>query len=183
MKQDALGKELLHQARAAIEEALGGSTCPPPADLQELKEPGATFVTLTKQGQLRGCIGSLQAHRPLIADVRANAVAAALNDPRFYSLETNELKQIKVEVSLILPPEDLPFSDEDDLLQKLVPYVDGVIISSGTHRATFLPQVWEQLPDPKQFISHLKQKSGLPSDTPMETFSVQRYRAQKWKEA
>lgn len=83
MKQDALGQELLHQARAAIVEALGGAACPPPVELPALKEMGATFVTLTIQGQLRGCIGSLQAHRPLIADVRANAVAAALHDPPF----------------------------------------------------------------------------------------------------
>ncbi len=182
MKQDALGQILLHQARAAIVEALGGTPCPPPEDLLPLKEPGATFVTLTKQGQLRGCIGSLQAHRPLIADVRANAVAAALHDPRFYPLEVAELGQIHVEVSLLTPPEILPFSDEADLRKRLVPFEDGVIINSGLHRATFLPQVWEQLPDPAQFLAHLKQKAGLPSDTPIEIFSVQRYRVQKWKE-
>lgn len=179
---DSLGNELLHQARSAIEEALGGATCPPPLDLPALTEPGATFVTLTKKGLLRGCIGSLEAHRPLIADVRANAVSAALEDPRFYPLEPEELKQTKVEVSLVSSPEPLPFTDEADLLGKLEPGTDGLIISSGPHRATFLPQVWEQLPDPKQFLAHLKQKSGLPGDTPIEIFKVQRYRVHKWKE-
>lgn len=182
MNQDALGQELLYQARAAIEEALGGAPCPSPADLPPLKEPGATFVTLLKEGQLRGCIGSLQAYRPLIADIRSNAVAAALHDPRFYAVELNELKKIKVEVSLVSPPEVLPFSDENDLQQKLEPGVDGVIISAGSRQATFLPQVWEQLPAPAQFLAHLKLKAGLPSDTPMESFRVQRYRVQKWKE-
>lgn len=183
MKEDALGNELLTQARAAIREALGGPPCPRAAELPALKQPGATFVTLTKQGQLRGCIGSLQAHRPLLADIHANAVAAALYDPRFYPLEKEELQQTHVEVSLLTAPEPLPFTDEADLLQKLVPFEDGIIITCGQHRATFLPQVWEQLPDPRQFLTHLKQKAGLPSDTPIELFTVQRYRVQKWKES
>lgn len=183
MKQDALGQELLRQARAAISEALGGPPCPVPVEFPLLTQQSATFVTLTKQGQLRGCIGSLQAHRPLLADVRANAVAAALHDPRFYPLEKEEFKQVQVEVSLLTPPEPLSFTDEADLLQKIVPFEDGIVISCGLHRATFLPQVWEQIPDPRLFLAHLKQKAGLPSDTPIDQFTVQRYRVQKWKES
>ena len=184
MNQDALGFALLAQARAAIDEALGGDACvPPPADVPALFEPGACFVTLTKQGQLRGCIGSLQAHRALLDDVRANAVAAAISDPRFYPLEPEEFRQTQIEVSLLAEPEPLTFRDESDLLQKIVPFEDGIILSSGAHRATFLPQVWEQLPDPRQFLAHLKLKSGLPSNTPIEIFRVQRYRVRKWKES
>ncbi len=182
MMQDLLGQELLRQARAAIAEALGGPPCPPAAALPELDLPGATFVTLTIQGQLRGCIGSLQAHRSLLNDVRANAVASARHDPRFYPLEKEEMAQIRVEVSLLTAPEPLPFLDETDLLNKLVPKEDGIILTCGTHRATFLPQVWEQLPDPQLFLAHLKQKAGLPSTTPIEQFTVQRYRVKKWKE-
>lgn len=179
---DTLGNELLRQARAAIGEALGGPPCPLPADLPALTCDGATFVTLTLRGQLRGCIGSLLAHRPLIADVRGNAVAAAMNDPRFYPLEQEELPKIRVEVSLLSPPVPIEFSSESELLELIVPGKDGLVISNGMHRATFLPQVWEQLPEPKEFLSHLKQKSGLPGDTPIETFKVQRYRVDKWKE-
>ena len=180
---DALGNELLIQARAAIDEALNGPPCPAHAPgLPELNELGATFVTLTKIGQLRGCIGSLEAWRPLLIDVRANAVAAALRDPRFYPLEQPELSSIRVEVSLLSKPELLEFQNEAELLKALIPNKDGLIISRGSHRATFLPQVWEQLPDPQQFLAHLKQKSGLPGDMPIELFAVQRYRVQKWKE-
>lgn len=180
---EALGNVLLHQARAAIDEALDGPPCPvPDPDLPALHESGATFVTLTKHGQLRGCIGSLQAWRPLLADVRANAVAAALHDLRFYALERKELTTIRIEVSLLSPPEPLVFTDEADLLKRLVPHEDGLIISWHSHRATFLPQVWEQLPDPKLFLAHLKQKAGLPADTAIELFTIQRYRVQKWTE-
>lgn len=180
---ETLGNELLRQARAAIDEALGGPPCPAPElDLHELQEPGATFVTLKKNDYLRGCIGSLQAWRPLLSDVRANAVAAALNDLRFYALERTELASVRIEVSLLTPPEPVEFSNEDDLLKKLVPFEDGLIITWHTHRATFLPQVWEDLPDPKQFLAHLKLKSGVPADTSIELFSIQRYRVQKWKE-
>ncbi len=179
---DSLGNELLRQARAAISEALGGPPCPLPANLPELNEPGATFVTLTRSGELRGCIGSLQAHRPLLTDVRANALSAALNDPRFYPLESSELARIRIEVSLLTLPETLEFSDEADLIAQIVPNEDGLIITSGPYRATFLPQVWEQLRDPREFLAHLKQKSGLPSNTPIEEFGVQRYRVRKWKE-
>lgn len=180
---DALGNELLRQARAAIGEALGGASCPEPeACLAELQEPGATFVTLKKNGYLRGCIGSLQAWRPLLADVRANAVAAALHDLRFYALEQAEFASVRIEVSLLSLPVPVEFSNEADLLKTLVPHEDGLIITWHTHRATFLPQVWEELPDPGQFLFHLKLKAGVPADTPIELFSVQRYRVQKWKE-
>ena len=180
---DALGQELLRQARAAIEEALGGPPCPPiPASLPELNELGATFVTLMKKGLLRGCIGSLESWRPLIVDVRANAVASALRDPRFYPLEPTELPATLIEVSLLSKPEPIDFENEAELLRKIIPREDGIIITRGVNRATFLPQVWEQLPDTRLFLAHLKQKSGLSVDTPIELFTVQRYRVRKWKE-
>lgn len=129
-----------------------------------LQKPGACFVTLTLNGQLRGCIGSLEAHRALGDDLRSNALAAALRDPRFPPLTAAELPAIRIEVSLLGAPQPLAFTDEADALAKLRPGIDGVILTAGGRRATFLPQVWEQLPDPAEFIGRLKQKAGLPAN-------------------
>jgi AmmeMemoRadiSam system protein A len=130
-----------------------------------LQEPGAAFVTLhTIGGLLRGCIGSLQARRPLVEDVRYNAIAAAFEDPRFPPLRINELPSIVVEVSVLSTPQPLEYSDAEDLVLKLRPGIDGVVLESGWHRATFLPQVWEQLPTHHDFLSHLCLKAGLPAD-------------------
>jgi AmmeMemoRadiSam system protein B/AmmeMemoRadiSam system protein A len=176
------GPALLVRARNAIAARLGQPTQAEPAH-PALNQPGATFVTLTQGGALRGCIGSLQAHRPLDQDVRANAVAAAFSDPRFAPLKAEELARTRVEVSLLTAPQPMTFSDEADALRQLRPNVDGVIFIAGQRRSTFLPQVWEQLPQPRQFMAHLKQKAGLPADYWSSEVQLQRYEVQKWKEA
>ncbi len=125
--------------------------------------PRAAFVTLTLDGQLRGCIGSLSAHRPLREDVAENAVHAAFRDPRFAPLTADELPRVHVEVSVLSEPEPYPFTDRADALSRLRPGVDGMILEYGTHRGTFLPQVWDQLPNPDDFLAHLVRKAGLPA--------------------
>lgn len=177
-----LGNTLLALARNAIAGHFGQAAVDV-ADRPELHEPGATFVTLTRHGQLRGCIGSLEAWRPLGQDVRDNALAAAFRDPRFAPLTAGELPSIRVEVSLLTPPEPMSFADEADALAQLHPEIDGVILTAGRRRATFLPQVWEQLPAPAGFIAHLKQKAGLPADYWGPDVRLERYAVRKWKEA
>ncbi|MFA4968344.1 MAG: AmmeMemoRadiSam system protein B [Sulfuritalea sp.] len=177
-----LGPALLVRARNAIAAKLKQPVQAEPAH-PALSQPGATFVTLTQKGQLRGCIGSLQAHRALDQDVRANAVAAAFSDPRFPPLTLAELPHTRVEVSLLTVPQPMKFSDEADAIRQLRPHVDGVIFIAGQRRGTFLPQVWEQLPDPRQFLAHLKQKAGLPANYWSSEVELQRYEVQKWKEA
>lgn len=147
-----------------------------------LAEPGACFVTLTQHGELRGCIGTLEAHRPLLHDVKANAVAAAFRDPRFSPLTHDELPHIAVEVSLLTPPLPMQFHSEKDALEQLRPNEDGVIFSFLHFRSTFLPQVWEQLPTPRQFMAHLKHKAGLPADFWSPEVQLSRYSVEKWKE-
>jgi AmmeMemoRadiSam system protein B/AmmeMemoRadiSam system protein A len=176
------GTALLVRARNAIAAQFKQATQAEPAD-PALNQPGATFVTLTQNGQLRGCIGSLQAHRPLDQDVRANAVAAAFSDPRFPPLTLAELPRTRVEVSLLTAPQPMTFSDEADALRQLRPNIDGIIFSTGQRRSTFLPQVWEQIPDPRSFMAHLKQKAGLPADYWSSEVQLQRYEVRKWKEA
>ncbi len=127
-----------------------------------LDTPGAAFVTLTMHGALRGCIGTLTAHRPLRDDVAANAVNAAVHDPRFPPLTASELGETHIEVSVLSTPEPLPFANHADAVARLHPRVDGVILEYGSHRGTFLPQVWEQLPHAGDFLSHLVRKAGLP---------------------
>ena len=154
---------LLHEAREAIELTANHLFLPPlhvgefPQTLQAI---GASFVTLTIDGQLRGCIGSLEAHTSLIEDVRAHAVHAAFEDYRFPPVKADEVKKISIEISRLTPPEPLVFQRPGDLPALLHPQVDGVILKDGSRRATFLPQVWEQLPDPKMFLGHLCEKMG-----------------------
>jgi len=182
---DELGNCLLALARQTISEALSETSADPAqtsADLPALHENAACFVTLTQAGELRGCIGSLEAHRPLIDDVRANARAAAFRDPRFPPLTRDELARTRVEVSLLTPAEPLFFADEADALARLRPHVDGVILAVGGRRATFLPQVWEQLPEPAVFLPHLKQKAGLPADYWSPELQLWRYSVRKWQE-
>lgn len=178
-----LGKALLGLARNAIATQLGssGQAIIDPSPFPELAVPGATFVTLTLDGRLRGCIGSLEAHRSLLDDVQANAVAAAFRDPRFPPVSVEEFVRLKVEVSLLAKPVPLQFASEADALRQLRPGIDGVILVSGLHRSTFLPQVWEQLPEPRQFLAHLKQKAGLPADAWPAEMRLFRYEVQKWK--
>lgn len=178
---EEMGRTLLQLARAAIAERFGAPAAALPAAAW-LGEQGATFVTLTQNGQLRGCIGSLQAHRPLLEDVRQNAVAAAFHDPRFAPLSAAEFGQTKVEVSLLSPPQTMRFTDEADALRQLRPNVDGVIFQYGQYRSTFLPQVWEQLPQPDVFMAHLKNKAGLSPNFWSPDVSLFRYTVEKWKE-
>jgi AmmeMemoRadiSam system protein A len=157
------GQILLPLARAAIARELGRPS-EPIDQPQWLREPGASFITLRQGERLRGCIGSLKAHRPLGDDVQANAVAAAFRDPRFKPLSPDELDATRIEVSLLSALEPLQFTDERDALSQLEPGTHGVVFEYGYHHSTFLPQVWEELPDPADFMAHLKQKAGLPPD-------------------
>lgn len=176
-----LGHCLLVLARNAIAGRFGLSTTPVD-DRPELHAKGATFVTLTQLGQLRGCIGSLEAWRTLRQDVQENALAAAFRDPRFEPLGADELPDTRVEVSLLTPPVPMSFTDEADALAQLCPGTDGVIFSAAGRRSTFLPQVWEQLPSTALFMAHLKQKAGLPADYWSPDVRLERYTVEKWKE-
>ena len=151
-------------------------------DAPWLQEPGACFVTLTQQRQLRGCIGSLEARRSLLVDVKGNAVAAALHDPRFTPLKLGELAVAEIEVSLLSPLQPMHFDSEADALAQLRPGIDGLVFEYGRHRSTFLPQVWEQLPSAKEFMSHLKHKAGLTSDFWAKEVRLQRYSVSQWHE-
>ncbi|WP_131111168.1 AmmeMemoRadiSam system protein A [Sulfuricystis thermophila] len=181
MPDPALGQALLIRARNAIGEEFGLPLQPEP-DHPALHQPGATFVTLTQEGQLRGCIGSLEAWRPLDEDVKANAKAAAFGDPRFPPLSKSEFAHTRVEVSLLTPPVPLDFTDEADAIRQMRPGVDGMIFEYHGRRGTFLPQVWESLPDPRQFFAHLKQKAGFPASFWSPEVRLYRYEVQKWKE-
>ncbi len=178
---ETLGRALLVRARNAIAGEFGIAPASEPDD-PALGLPGATFVTLTQEGRLRGCIGSLEAHRSLDADVRENAKAAAFRDPRFPPLSRDELARTRVEVSLLTPATPIGFTDEEDAIRRLRPGIDGVILEWRGRRGTFLPQVWESLPDPGRFLAHLKQKAGLPADFWAPDVKLYRYEVQKWKE-
>jgi AmmeMemoRadiSam system protein A len=165
--EDALTQEeqqlLLRLAREALERGVRGETLPP-LDASSLpprlQEAGATFITLTRDGELRGCIGALDPYQPLAEDVREHAVAAALEDPRFPPVSERELDRIEIEVSRLTRPVPLEYRDVKDLLFKLRPHVDGVILRDGSHRSTFLPQVWEKIPSPADFLDNLCYKMG-----------------------
>lgn len=179
---DVNGEVLLAVARNAIAARLGvqGTGHDEHAWLHE---PGATFVTLTQQGELRGCIGSLEPRRSLLEDVSANAIAAATLDRRFAPLQAHELPRTRVEVSLLSATTGLEFDSEVDALAQLRPAIDGVVLQFGQAQGTFLPQVWESLPQPIDFIAHLKRKAGLPADFWHEDIRLSRYTVTKWKEA
>ncbi len=182
---NSLGTVLLQLARSSIEQELGmpaQSYAGLMGTLPELALPGATFVTLTEHADLRGCMGTLQAHRSLHDDVCANARAAAFRDPRFVPMTRQVWPQIRVEVSLLTAPEPLPVADEADALRQLVPGRDGLIFSWAGHRSTFLPQVWEQLPQPAEFLARLKQKAGVSAQFWSPEVRLARYRVEKWKE-
>jgi len=155
---------LLKLARQTLESAARGEPLPPlkrEALPRSLLEPRATFVTLTRRGALRGCIGALQAQMPLLDDVREHAVAAAVQDFRFPPVRPDEVNSIEIEISVLTPPRSIHYESADDLLLKLRPGIDGVILESGFHRATFLPQVWDKVPDPETFVGMLCEKAGL----------------------
>lgn len=160
-------RQLLHLARQSLESCVRGEK-QSPLDLQafpaRLRNQGASFVTLTIDGKLRGCIGALDAYQSLVEDVREHAIAAALRDFRFPDVEPGELSQIEIEISCLTPPVPLEYSNPEDLLSKLRPGIDGVLISDGSRRATFLPQVWKKVPDPVEFLESLCYKMGAESD-------------------
>jgi AmmeMemoRadiSam system protein B/AmmeMemoRadiSam system protein A len=178
---DERGPTLLAIARAAIAQALGRSAAMP-ADALWLQAPGATFVTLTQLGRLRGCIGSLQAQRPLLDDVRANAVAAALRDPRFAPLAMHELDAVRMGVSLLSPIVPMPVIDQADALAQLRVGVDGLVFECQGRRSTFLPQVWEQLPTAQDFLDQLKVKAGFAANFWAADIQLHRYTVAKWEE-
>lgn len=176
------GRVLLAHARSAIAGALRLAAHPAP-DRGFLQRPGASFVTLRSAGSLRGCIGSLQARRPLGADVRANALAAAFDDPRFAPLRVAEYEEIDVEVSVLSAASPLPVASEYDLHTQLRAGVDGLILEMGSRRSTFLPQVWDVLPGAREFVDELKRKAGLPREYWSDELRFSRYTVEKFTEA
>jgi AmmeMemoRadiSam system protein A len=183
MTRDAdLGRALVALARSAIGAKLGVAGRAPPGHAA-LSAPGATFVTLFRGENLRGCIGSLRALRTLRDDVCENALGAAFRDPRFPPLALNEFDSTSVEISLLSPSTSFRFASEEDLLARLRPEVDGVSLEYGAHRATFLPQVWATLSDPRAFLAELKLKAGLAADFWSAHLTVGLYQVTKWKES
>ncbi|MHB1238765.1 MAG: AmmeMemoRadiSam system protein A [Gallionella sp.] len=176
------GEILLPIARAAIARVL---KVPHAADESApwLAEHGACFVTLTQFGELRGCIGSLQAHRSLLEDVKNNAVSAALHDPRFTPLSAEEFDVTTIEVSLLSATQAMVVRDEADALAQLRPQVDGIVFEYGQYRSTFLPQVWENLARPRDFLAMLRRKAGLPDDFWAAEVKLSRYTVTKWSES
>ena len=182
MPDTDFGTTLLALARAAIAHRLGRGPAPVVPDDPRLREKGATFITLARDGELRGCIGSLRRSRELGEDVIHNALAAAFEDSRFEPLTAEELDAVTIEVSILSEPEFLDFFGEEELLAQLRPGEDGLILFSGCHSATFLPQVWEQLPERRQFMAALKQKARLPVDFWGPNVMIARYQVRKWHE-
>lgn len=143
-----------------------------------LSENRACFVTLQIGKQLRGCIGSLEAHQSLVEDIAQNAYAAAFFDPRFPRLTVEEFEKLSIHISVLSKPEQMHFDSEADLLRQIRPEIDGLILSDGPYKGTFLPSVWESLPDAKQFLIHLKMKAGLAPEYWSDTLQIERYTAE-----
>lgn len=146
-----------------------------------LQQQASSFVTLHKLGELRGCIGALEAYQPLIDDIADHAYAAAFQDPRFLALKETEYDELEIEISVLGPSELMKFKSEDDLLEQLRPNIDGLILEYDYHRGTFLPGVWEQLPDKKEFLNHLKVKAGLPMQWWNNDVKISRYETISFK--
>jgi AmmeMemoRadiSam system protein A len=177
---------LLKLARQALEAAVNKRTFPP-LDFNSLPhrlhQPGASFVTLTRRGELRGCIGALEPYLPLAEDVCEHAIAAGLQDYRFPPVQPSELDEILIEVSRLTLPQDLAYEGSQDLIRRLRPNMDGVTLWDGIRRATFLPQVWEKIPDPATFLSHLCQKMGASPDAwRQRKMKVQIYQVEEFHE-
>lgn len=184
-RQELPGVELLRLARGSIEHGLLHREPLPvrPDELPpSLAEPRATFTTLRLEGELRGCCGALEASRPLAADVAHSAFQAAFRDPRFGPVGRDELDAIRLEVAVLSPLEPVAVTDEADLLDQLRPGVDGLVILAGGRRATFLPKVWDSLPEPRKFLGALKVKCGLQDDHWSEHLEFQRYRTRSYAE-
>lgn len=175
------GRILLPIARAAIARDLGRVHN---AEEQApwLRDPGACFITLMQQERLRGCIGTLRPHRALLEDVKANARAAAFRDPRFKPLAAHELDHIDIEISVLSPLQPVNCANEHEALAQLTPGTHGVVFEYGYHSSTFLPQVWEQLTDPAEFMAELKRKAGLPPDFWDTGVKLMCYTVSKWRE-
>lgn len=171
---------LLDAARRSVTEGVAGRRFA--VDTRDcsaaLRAPRASFVTLHVRDELRGCIGSLAARRPLIEDVVENAYAAAFNDPRFPALAPIELHDLNVHISVLSPLAPLRFDSEADLLEQLRPGIDGLVLTERHHRGTFLPAVWGSVPTPRDFLRRLKEKAGLPPDYWSDTVTVERYTAE-----
>ena len=176
------GPTLLELARGSIAERFGGPKPSRPGDAPWLAEPGAVFVTLTIDDDLRGCVGSAHARRALFDDVVDNAKAAAFSDPRFEPLTAGELPRTRLEVSVLSPLEKLEVETEAELLAKLRPGVDGLQLQWGAHRGLFIPEMWHQVSDPKKFVWHLKRKAGLPLDEWLSGTRVYRFTALAFSE-
>jgi len=172
---------LLRVARQSIQHGFEAGA-PLPVDPKQfsprLREPGACFVTLKRSGHLRGCVGSLEATRPLVEDVAYNAFASAFRDSRFHPLTREEAADLEIHLAILTPPEPLPCRSEADLLAVLQPGIDGLILQDGPYRATFLPAVWESLSEPERFLAELKRKAGLRPDHWSDSIRFQRYRTQ-----
>ena len=170
-------RQLLTLAGESIRKGLCGES--PNVQAADYPEPlrvlRATFVTLHVESRLRGCIGTLEARQTLVEDVAGNAWSAAFRDTRFAALTWPEYERLDIHISVLSPPEPLRFSSEEELLAQLRPRVDGLIIEESHYRGTFLPSVWEQLPDPREFLRSLKHKAGLSPDYWSSRIRVQRY--------
>ena len=173
------GKLLLQLARDSIAHGLktGTAIAVDPGNYpQDLREPRAVFVTLDKGGELRGCIGTLEARQALVKEVADSAFAAAFRDTRFPPLGADELDALHIHISVLTPQQQLDVRSEQELLDLLLPGVDGLTLEEGYFRSTFLPDVWEKLPDKREFLQHLKLKAGLPADYWSDSIKVFRYR-------
>ena len=175
------GRVLLPLARTAIANQLGMSWQENETP-QWLQQYGACFITLTRDTKLRGCVGTLRAHRALAEDVKANAVAAAFRDPRFPPVAAGEFPVVALEISVLSAVEPMRFDDEADALRQLRRGIDGLVFEYGYHTSTFLPQVWEDFKEPTEFVAHLKYKAGLPPDFWDKDVRLSRYTVFKWRE-
>jgi AmmeMemoRadiSam system protein A len=176
------GETLLKLARSSIGESFGGPKVQRPDGHTWLDDPGAVFVTLTLEGDLRGCVGSAQARRSLFNDLVDNAKAAAFSDPRFPPLTAGEYPKSRIEVSVLSPLEKLDVATEAQLLEALRPGVDGLQIAWGPHRALFIPEMWNQVKDPAKFLFYLRRKAGMPTSEWLEGTRVHRFTAQAFLE-
>lgn len=177
-----VGSTLLAIARSSLREAAGLS----PSSWQKMDRlmgDGACFVTLRSAGNLRGCIGSVRPYRPLAEDVASNTRSAALLDPRFLPVKAEELDDIEIEVSLMSPMDRLAVESEDELLDVLRPGVDGLVMEYGASRGTFLPAVWREIIDPREFVTKLKIKAGLPADFWSPDIVLWRYTTTSYRES
>ena len=181
VRHEDAGSTLISIASGSIANALGLGPKPEVDGAAWLDQAGATFVTLLRAGALRGCVGSLEATRPIGADVADNALGAAFRDPRFAALERDEWPLCSVEVSLLSVPKPIQFADEDHLLALIRAGEDGLILEADGRHATFLPQVWESIAEPRQFLDELMRKAGVPAGTRLARCKLSRYRVMKWK--